>query len=277
MSERFAVGDGRVHLRTGLMGESLVDRSCLDATEGGREQALLPGAAVVGIGGHSIMDRGRAAVFPLVDEIVAARAEHQLVLSVSGGARTRHTYHIALDLGLPTGALALLAGACEEQNAAMLHALLAPHGAVVVARTDFSSLPGYVAAGLLPILCSMPPYREWEPPATCGRLPDNGPDVGVLLTAEALGARRCILVKDQAGLHTEDPALQPEAELLDRVGTRTLLERQLPSLIVDRELIPTLHHTHLVTEVQIVNGLRPGTLSAALAGEPVGTTIFQER
>ena len=277
MSEEFAVGDGRTHLRTRLMAQSLVDRTCIAGTQSDTEVAMLPEAQVVGIGGRSIMDRGRAAVYPLVEEIVAARPHHQLVLSVSGGARVRHTYHIGLDLGLPTGGLALLAGACDEQYTIMLHTLLAPHGALVLGKEDFTDLPIHVAAGMLPILSSMPPYHYWEPPPPAGRLPANGPDVGLFLTAEALGAQRCILVKDQDGLFSCDPEQDPDAELIPRIGTSTLLERDLPSLIVDRVLVEVLHRAHLVREIQIVNGLVRGRLTAALQGEHVGTILYQER
>ena len=54
------------------------------------------------------------------------------------------------------------------------------------------------------------------------------------------------------------------------------MRRNLPSLIVDRVLIETLHNAHLVTEIQIVNGLKPGNLLKALNGEHVGTIIHRE-
>lgn len=269
-------GDGRTHLNTNLMGESLVARACIDGTDTDHEVAMLPYAKVVSLGGRSIMDRGREAVYPLVDEIVAARKEHNMIIGVSGGARVRHVYHIGLDLGIPTGGLAQLVGACEEQNAAMLQTLMAKHDGVFLTRDHFTDLPVYLRSGIIPIVISVPPYHYWEPPSRTGRLPENGSDTGIFLSAEALGVERCIFVKDQDGLYTDDPAKNPEAELIKRIGTKTLMERNLPSLIVDRTLIETLHRTRLVREIQIVNGLKPGNLTAALRGEHVGTIIFRE-
>ena len=52
-----------------------------------RPVAVMPDVKVVKIGGQSIMDRGRAALFPILDEIVAARKDkHQLVAA----RRRRH-------------------------------------------------------------------------------------------------------------------------------------------------------------------------------------------
>jgi molybdenum storage protein len=50
---------------------SLSDASIMRATADTPDFAILPWANVVKIGGQSIMDRGRAALMPVVDEIVA--------------------------------------------------------------------------------------------------------------------------------------------------------------------------------------------------------------
>jgi len=44
-------------------------------------------------------------------------------------------------------------------------------------------------------------------------------------------------------------------------------------LIIDRQLFNCWERARHVDEVQIVNGLVPGQLTKALAGEPVGTVI----
>jgi molybdenum storage protein len=54
-----------------LVSDSLSDASLQRATEATHKLAILPWVNVVKIGGQSIMDRGRAAVWPVVDEIVA--------------------------------------------------------------------------------------------------------------------------------------------------------------------------------------------------------------
>lgn len=84
---------------------------------------ILPEVNVLKIGGQSIMDRGRAAVYPLLEEIVSLRERHKLLLGVGGGTRARHAYAIALDLGMPTTVLAKLGRAVPYQNARMLQML----------------------------------------------------------------------------------------------------------------------------------------------------------
>ena len=48
---------------------------------------ILPAANVVKIGAQSLIDRGRSAVFPVVQELGANRAEHQLIIGVGAGTR----------------------------------------------------------------------------------------------------------------------------------------------------------------------------------------------
>ena len=60
-------------LETLLMQRSLTDAQLLAAAEAAADFRILPDATVLKIGGQSVIDRGRAAVYPLVDEIVAAR------------------------------------------------------------------------------------------------------------------------------------------------------------------------------------------------------------
>ena len=70
----FAVGDGRTHLNTNLMGASLVRTDLADQTDVAVEVAMLPNCAVVAVGGRSIMDRGAKAVLPLVDAGISWQA-----------------------------------------------------------------------------------------------------------------------------------------------------------------------------------------------------------
>jgi molybdenum storage protein len=79
------------------------------------------------------------------------------------------------------------------------------------------------------------------------------------------------------GLYTDDPATNPDAELIERIGATELIERDLPSLVLDRAVIETLQNTRFVKEIQIINGLHPERIAAALAGQHVGTIIYQER
>src|SRR5690349_17599552 len=153
-------GDGRTHIESRLMRESLQDRGVLSKTESERDLQIFPDVSLVSIGGQSIFDRGKDAILPLVDELAAAKRRHKMVIGVGGGTRVRHTVSIAMDLGLPTGGIAQLVGAMEELNAILLNALLAPHGSMPMQRDHFWDLPLYFDAGITPIAISVPPRSE---------------------------------------------------------------------------------------------------------------------
>jgi len=269
-------GEGirRTHIKTRLMRESLVDKQVLASNAPQRAVSLLPDASIVGIGGHSIMDRGRGAVLPMCDAIVRTRAEHKLIIGVSGGTRARHTLSVGLDLGLPTGGLAQILGAVEEQNGALLQALLSAHGGVFMPRDSFSELALYLNLGVIPIIICMPPFHYWEEPPPKGqREPINGPDVGLYLTAEVLGVRQLIFVKDVDGFYTDDPATNPDAELIREATAQELLDARLPSYLIEPKVLELMQNGCQVREFQIINGLHAGNLDRALAGEHVGTIV----
>ena len=117
MTEIIKGAEGRrTHMRSGLMRESLMDKTVMAASDKQAVVAILPDVNIVSIGGCSIMDRGKNAIVPLLDEVVRCRREHQIVLGVGLGARLRHTYHICLDLGIPTGGMAMVAGAVGSRT-----------------------------------------------------------------------------------------------------------------------------------------------------------------
>src|SRR5205823_8641829 len=111
-----------------LVAGSLSDAAIQRATAATPDFAILPWVNVVKIGGQSIMDRGRSAVGPVVDEIVANLPRHKMILGTGAGTRARHVYSLAIDLGLPVGVLTVLGTAVAWQNAQMLHYLMAKHG-----------------------------------------------------------------------------------------------------------------------------------------------------
>ena len=268
-------GEGlhRTHIKGRFTRESLLSKKLLSETEPAREVHLLPNANIIAIGGHSIMDRGKAAVLPLCEEVVRLRKQHQMILGVSGGTRMRHTMSVGLDLGLPTGGLAQIAGAVEEQNATLLQAIMSKDGGVAMCREHFPELPIYLEVGIIPIIICMPPYHFWEEPPRKGRLPMNGPDVGIFLTADVLGAKSLVFVKDQKGLYTDDPATNPSAKFIPEATADEILEADYPSLIIEEKVIEYLRNGRNVRSLQIINGLEPGNLERALNGEHVGTII----
>ncbi len=109
---------------------SLDHKNLLSGTDYVDPIRVLPDVNIVKIGGQSIMDRGRAGLFPLIDEIGACARSHQMVIGAGGGTRARHAYAIGLELGLPTGVLAAIGASTALQNARILQMLLAKYGGI---------------------------------------------------------------------------------------------------------------------------------------------------
>jgi molybdenum storage protein len=257
--------------------EPLLDPGLFLDTDAGHEREvirILPNINVIKIGGQSVIDRGRAAVYPLLEEIVANKKRHKLLLCAGGGTRARHAYGIAMDLDLPTGVIAAIGQATPRQNARMLQMLLAKHGGVHLLPDDFDKLPLYFSLNCLPVTSGMPPYDYWEKPPEKGRIPPNRTDSGTYLTAEFLGVRSLIFVKDEDGLFTDDPKKNPTAKFIPKITVQALLEMDLGDLIVERVVLENMLHAKHVRTLQIINGLKPGTLTRALNGEHVGTIIY---
>lgn len=256
-----------------LLGEAALTTPHVAGVQG-ESMPLMPDVRVLKIGGQSILDRGRKAVYPLIDEIVALKDRFQLLVCAGGGTRARHAYELALDLGLPTGVLAALGGFVPRQNARILQMLLARHGGIFILHDDFEKLPLYFRLGCVPIMTGMPPFSYWEKPGEVGRIPPNRTDAGVYLSAEVLGAPRAIFVKDERGLYTADPKKDRGARFIPRIHVDELATMNLDDLIVERVVLDYLRHARHTREIQIVNGLEPGTLTAAVEGKDVGTIIY---
>ncbi|MGW8251425.1 MAG: amino acid kinase family protein [Anaerolineales bacterium] len=267
---------GRLGIQSPFLAESLMDKELLQKTESEDIFRPLPKLNVVKLGGQSIIDRGKEAVLPLLEQVVAARSEHQLLIMTGGGTRSRHAYAIALDLDMPTGVLAKLGSSISEQNSLMLSILLAPYGGIKVGHDDLVKLPSYLAIGIIPVMHAMPPYGLWEEPAVRGRIPPHRTDVGAFLTAEVLGAKRCILVKDERGLMTADPKKNPQAEFIPEIEVNELKKLDLQDLPVERSMLDSLETARSVHEVLIINGLEPENLRRALNGENPGTRIYKQ-
>jgi molybdenum storage protein len=238
-------------------------------------QALMPNTKVLKIGGQSIMDRGKSAVFPILEELVAAKDKYDLLIGTGGGTRARHIYTIASDLELPTGVLAHLGGYVPRQNARMLQMLLAKHGGIYIMTDDFEKLPLYFKMGCIPVMTGMPPFGYWEKPTEGSRIPQHRTDAGVFLTAEALGCKRAIFIKDEDGLYTDDPKKNSAASFISEISSQELIDRNLNDVVVERIVVEYLGRAQFCHELQIINGLKPGMITRALEGENVGTIIYK--
>ena len=265
--------DQRHHVRSFLMRESLLDKQVMSSTETPVVR-MLPSCHVVKIGGRSIMDRGKATVYPLVDAVSAALGRHKLVLGVGGGIRSRHTLAIGSDLGLPSGVLAQLSLLDTNGNAHMLGTLLAPYGVVAIPPEIFGHLlPFFMNAVPGVVFIGDPPYSLWEHPPHLGRIPPHRSDTGSYLLAECFGCATVTLIKDVDGLYDSDPKSNPNARFIPEITVAELKAMNLPTLPFDRVLLDLLARGRLVRQFQIINGLKPHLLEAALTGETVGTII----
>jgi molybdenum storage protein len=256
-----------------LMQRSLTDAQLLAAAEAAADFRILPDATVIKIGGQSIIDRGRAAVYPLVDEIVAVRKAHKLLIGTGAGTRARHLYSIAAELNLPAGVLSQLGASVADQNAAMLGQLLAKYGISAVDGAGLSAVPLYLAEVNAVVFSGMPPYSLWIRPAAEGVIPPYRTDAGCFLVAEQFGCKAMIYVKDEDGLYTANPKTSKGATLIPRISVDEMKAKGLQDSILEFPVLDLLKSSRHVRQVQIVNGLVPGNLTRALAGEHVGTII----
>jgi molybdenum storage protein len=265
---------GAKDVPSALMRQTLLDRDLVRPVQAPVIR-LLPWLNVVAVGGRSIMDRGRDAILPLVEELRGTFDDHKLLILTGAGIRARHVLGVALDLGLPTGALAELAATEAEQNGHLLAALLAEHGVSYLPHhTVGRQLAAHLAASPAVIANAYPPFGVFELPPAVGKIPPHRTDAGTFLIADAYGARRTIYVKDVDGVFTADPRTTADAraELRDKVSASELL-RTATTLPIDRVVLELMSHAKHVTEIQIVNGLTRGALTKALRGEPVGTVV----
>jgi molybdenum storage protein len=256
-----------------LMSRSLTDVALLEATAEAPDYPLLPDASVLKIGGQSLIDRGRAAVWPIVAELAELRRSHQILIGTGAGTRARHLYALGAGLGLPTGVLTDIGTAVAGQNAIMLGSLMARYGVPVVGVSGWSALPLYLAERGAVVFPGMPPYDMWQHVPSEGLIPPYRTDAGCYLVAEVYGCRSMIFVKDEDGLFTANPKEDPRAELIPQISVDELVAMDLPDLVIERPVLDLMRHARHVRQVQIVNGLKRGAIARALAGEHVGTII----
>jgi len=269
--------DGRrLHIKSKLMGESLVGKAFVEELEIAPQERLFPDVNILKIGGQSICDRGAKALPAIISEIIENSKDHKMLITTGGGTRSRHIYTIGLELGMPTGILAKFGSSISEQNALLVSMLLAQHGGIKIGHDEIVKLTNYFAQGCIPVMHGMPPYDYFALPPVKGRIPVHRTDVGTLLMANLIGARSCIFVKDEKGLYTDDPKKNPEAEFIPEIGAKSLMERDLEDLIVERPCLEILQNSEVLSEIQIINGLEEGNITRALNGERVGTIIYKE-
>src|SRR5262249_53447273 len=155
---------------------------------------------VVKVGGQSFIDRGRAAVFPLIDEIVTNLPRHKLLIGTGAGTRARHAYSVGLDLGMPTGVLRVLGIFVRTQNARLPPPLPPRPGLPSTTQPPFAPLPLSLPERQAVVFVGTPPSNFYQPNPQIGRIPPHRTDTGAYLVSEVFGTRSMIYVKDEEGL-----------------------------------------------------------------------------
>jgi len=261
------------HVASPLARQTLLDGDLTRPVAGKRPIRILPWLQVVKIGGRSIMDRGADAILPIVDELRKLLPEHRLLILTGAGIRARHLYSVALDLGLPVGSLAPLGASEAGQNGHILATLLAPEGVSYVEKaTVADQLAIHLSATRAVVASAYPPYHSHEFPGS--RIPTHRADTGAFLIADALGAAGLTLVEDVDGIYDTDPNAEggDKAKLLQDVSAADLA-KHTGTLPIDRAMVEVMANARHIAHLQMVNGLKPGRLTAALRGEHVGTIV----
>lgn len=260
-------------LGAALVAGSLTDEALLRKTTVQPVVQILPEANVIKIGGQSFIDRGRQAVYPLLDEIKENLPHHKMIIGTGAGTRARHAYSVGIDLGMPTGVLSVLGTFVSMQNARMLHFLLASEGIPFIEPIQFPQLPLYLAERRAVIFFGMPPYTFWQRNPKIGRIPPNRTDTGAYLVSEVFGARSMIYVKDEKGLYTADPKKDRNAKFIPKITVAELKAMDLEDLVVERSVLDMMENAENRRSIQVINGLEKGNITRALNGEAVGSII----
>lgn len=267
----------RLHIKSKLLGESLVAKDLLDNLNVAPQQRLFPDVNIMKVGGQSITDRGAKALPQIVKEIGMNRDRHKMLVTAGGGTRSRHIYSLGMELGMPTGMMGKFGSAISEQNALMIATLLSKWGGIKIGADQILELSLYYDQKAIPVIAAMPPYDLFAIPSKNGRIPNLRTDSGTIILADLIGARSCIFIKDEKGLFTDDPKKNPDALFIPRITAEELIEQDLPDMIIERVCLTILQDSEVVDSIQIINGLEEGNITRALEGEHVGTIIYSEK
>ena len=170
---------GAQHVHSSLMRESLVDRHVIARSEA-QVTAILPDVNVIQIGGRSIMDRGRSALMPLLDEIVANQSKHRMIIGVGAGVRSRDIFFLWASTWVYPPARSPLSALKMPHKMLIWFLACWRNTAFVYLEAPFvvQLLPAMLAGARGAVFNGIPPYSLWEHPAAVGKLPPHGSDAG---------------------------------------------------------------------------------------------------
>ena len=94
--------------------------------------------------------------------------------------------------------------------------------------------------------------------------------------AEVIGCTKVIYVKDEDGMYDKDPKVHDDAKPYRNITLDELLANPPETNMLDASVFTSWKTAKNIQRLQIVNGLKKGELTKALAGEDAGTVITKE-
>jgi len=265
------------HIDSMYMRESLLDKKVMAQGAETPTFKMLPFVHIVKIGASSFLDKGKKVTYPIVDKMREILKNKKLVISTGGGARSKHLFSVGLDLGMPTGVLAQLAGEDALGNAHILGTLLSPEGVIAIPPESIGHLlPLFLQAAPGVIYAGMPPYSIWEHPSKKGNIPSHRTNAGAVILAETFGFKSVTLIKDVDGSYDKDPNKHEDAQFIDKISVNELEKRNLKTLPFERVMIDIMKSTKSCNSFQIINGNNPDLIEPAMDGKHVGTIIHND-
>ena len=227
-----------------------------------------------------------ATIKRIAREIAEARIENLLI--VHGGGSFGHYMAKKYGVGISrvrAGGFSRIHQAMVTLSRLIVNALISaglpaievqPSALITMRRGEIvefrlRALRQMLAMGLVPVL-----YGDIVPDVEDGASIVSGDKI-VSYLARELEASRAVICVDVDGIYTEDPSLNPRAELIEEFSASEIEAKLGPSSRIDvtggminkiREMATIVSRTNVL----IVNGLKEGLVRAALLGEKVTGT-----
>jgi molybdenum storage protein len=101
-------------------------------------------------------------------------------------------------------------------------------------------------------------------------------DFGVFQQADVLGTNKIIYVKDEDAMYDKDPKQFEDAKAYGTLTLSELTANPPETNMIEASVFGSWQNARNIKTLQIVNGLKPGQLTAAIQGESVGTVITKD-
>jgi isopentenyl phosphate kinase len=142
-----------------------------------------------------------------------------------------------------------------------------------IVEMSISAILGLLKVKMIPVLYGVPAYDKTQ---KCSIL--SGDQIAPYL-ASKLGAKKIIHATNVDGVFTDDPNVNPNAELISEINSKNIrkirrcLKTSSAPDVTGGMLNKVLEIMRVKVEGQIINGLTPGNIYKALMGEKIGTLI----